>query len=276
MLFEERQNLEESIVRLLSVRPGLSAGEIMRISSQLDRPFCTAAVYKELAKLLERGVLVKIKRRYSLSLTWTLDVLSFSQRLSENYLKNPRATFVLPEPGREVCLKFTNLLRVNDFSSHIILLLVALSEDKRVFSWNPHPWFYLVQTSQESGYIRGLKKSGGKFFKVIGGETYLDRWTTQFWKDQKTTAVRFLPNAFEANRRLYFNVVGDFIASFMLDSAAAKMIDSLYGSVKSYRQLDLPQLFESFQRRVRATFRVKHDRKAAAALRLRFKPFFQF
>jgi hypothetical protein len=273
MLFQKNENLEELIVLLLAQRPGLCVKDIGNLVNKFGRTYSIAAVYKELNKLLQAGVLVKISRCYSLSLTWTLHLLSLSQSLEENYVKRPSTTLVLPEEGSRVRYKFTSLLRVNDFSSHVVLLLVAKAKEKTVYSWNPHPWFYLAQTEQETGYLRGLRIAGGKFLKVIGGDTFLDHWTKRFWRDD-ATQYAFSPTGFENDRQLCYNVVDDFIASFRLDAAATAMIDALYLKVQNIKDLQIPELFDLFQRRCRAAFHIEHNPIKAARYRRKFLRFF--
>ena len=272
MLFQPLERLEELLVRLLAHKPGLSAAAVAAALRRSGHAYSTAALYKELAKLQEHGIVLRSKGRYSLSLNWMLQILALGRMIEQNYLGNTASTLTLPQPGQRLSWRFDSLLRVNDFSSHVVLLLVAQAQEKIVYSWNPHAYFYLAQTQQETGYVRSLRIARGMFYKVIGGEAPLDRWTERFWRGTPMVYA-FRGRGFEDNRRLYYNVVESYIVSFLLEPRAAEMIDGLYARTRQVEDLDLPGVLELFHGRYRSTFVIEHNEKKAARIRAKFSRF---
>lgn len=67
MLLQVKESLEDLIVKLLVEKPDLSAAQIYQKVTRL-RKITLQAIYKELRKLQGAGVVVKLKKRYSLRL----------------------------------------------------------------------------------------------------------------------------------------------------------------------------------------------------------------
>ena len=273
MLFQPQQKLEELIVDVLCRKPGLNVNELVSTINGSGVTFSMPAFYKELAKLNEQGVVLCLKHRYSLTMNWVLKLISFADRLDAKYIKSEILSFPLPEEGRSISFTFNNLFRANDFSSHAVLRLVSHAKEKRVYSWNPHAWFYLIQTDQEKSYIHGLEKAGGEFYKVVGGSSFLDHWTAQFWK-KRNTIYAFSDHDFEADRSLYYNVVDDYMSSFRLDLKAVQMIDDLYNRVKRPAELDFSTLARLFRETFRVRFRIERSPRKAGRIRKKFGEFF--
>ena len=273
MLFQAQQNLEELLVRLLATKPGLGSDVLRTSLHKAGYNYSVPALYKELRKLQEQGIVVRQKRRYYLSIPWLLEYLSMGKALEAQYLQDPNLALTLPESGKSKRWRFSNLMLLDDFSSHVILKLLAQAKEKIAYSWNPHPWFWIIITSHELSYIKGLKQIESKFYKIIGGGTKLDQWTEKFWQSEETR-YKFLPQ-FETRRDLYYNVVDDYIASFTLDKGTSEFIDHLYNNTKSYQQLDFSKVIEFFNKKHKLSFVIERNEKKANEIRARFRKIFR-
>lgn len=273
MILVKRQSLRDSIVQLLCYSPNMSAQDIHREANRA-RPYTPQAVFKELRKLQEESAVVRIRKRYSLNITWAFELMRLSDVVEKNYVSQDALRQLLPAQRRKASWAFHDLLRMKNFWGELVILLVKHSNSHCVLSWNPHPWAYLLRTSSESQFLRALDAMGGKMYKIIGGTTYLDRWSKKLW-ERANVEYSFAPSPFE-DEHLYFNVVDDYVISIELDALTSAAIDDLYRSIHSDQEVSIPELISFFRRKVNGTVTLEHNPRKAQSYRRKFQQFFGF
>src|SRR3989344_6358138 len=177
-MIKERKNLSQYIIQSLSSQQFIEVSQLLKkVAETSGKDYSIQGLYKELKKLQEEGVLFKLGNQYSLRLPWVLDFISLADTISATYIERPQLPLILPEINKKEIWHFTDLLKMNDFWSHVLLALLQESKRKILLGYNPHPWFHLVQTNQEEQYIKSLKLAESKLYLIIGGDFFLDRWT---------------------------------------------------------------------------------------------------
>jgi hypothetical protein len=137
MLFQTYETLSEHIVEILGNQHAISVRKMHSLLLRTQK--CSIqAIYKELRKLQEGGVAVKIKKFYSLRIPWVIEFTSFADRIKRRYLESSQLAATLPEYNKKEIWHFSNLLRLNDFWSQLLLLLIRQSKGKILYGWNPH------------------------------------------------------------------------------------------------------------------------------------------
>ena len=174
MLLSSQQNLEDFIVRSLAKKTSASVAELVDHIAQTYRPYSNAALYKELRKLQEQGVVVRRKDQLSLSLSWVLNFVEFSDGMYDTHIASPSAGDILPSPGESKSFTFSTLAKVDDFWVHAMLIMLQHSETKRLFQWIPHPWFYLVNSHKSFPFHKALRAYGARVDNIVGGNTFLE------------------------------------------------------------------------------------------------------
>jgi hypothetical protein len=164
------------------------------------------------------------------------------------------------------------LLKMNDFWSHILLILIQQSKNKILLGWNPHPWFHLVQTEQEKQYIQSLTLAGSKLYLIVGGNTFLDRWTEKFW-DKNTVAYSFGKSNFATERTTYINVVDDYVLTVKIDPKVAHQIDDIYKNVQSMDDINLQSILSLFHQKTKISVRLEKDAEKARKVKIKFKKY---
>ena len=101
MILQTKENLEDFIVKALADAPSLTVAEISKKVIQDSKKYSSQAMYKELKKLQNGGVVVKSKRTYSLRLPWAFDLISLADKLSAIYTERPQLSFILPEINKK-------------------------------------------------------------------------------------------------------------------------------------------------------------------------------
>jgi len=272
MLLETNQKLDDMIVELLSTKAALTAHLLRDQLLVVGKEFTIQAIYKTLGRLERSGVIVKNRMKYSLRLSWVVDLADLADNASSNYLRVAKKT--LPKTGRRVIWHFQNLLSLNNFWSQILLSLVENSTDRTLFSWMPHPWFHLVYSEQEEQYIRSLGLTNTKLYLVNGGKTFLDRWTERFWQTNNIE-YSFANSVFlKTHPNTYINVIDNYVLTVKLDENITKEIEGLYSAVQSMDDVEFSELFRVFGAGVRASLWLENNPTKAATYRKRFKSFF--
>lgn len=272
MIREEKQ-LSHYLLKALSAEQSLEVKILNeKIKKESGKSYSVQGLYKELRNLQKEGVVFKLGNKYSLRLPWVLDFISQSEVLSKTYVERPQLTAILPNANKKEIWHFSNLLKMNDFWSHLLLILLEQSKDKVVLGWNPHPWFHLVQTEKEEQYIKALKLAKSKLYLIVGGNTFLDKWTEKFW-DEKVVKYSYGKSDFHKERSLYLNVVDDYVINIKLDSDISHAIDAIYTRTKSMNDLDLPSILSIFNQKTDASIWLEKNPEKAKKIRNKFRKF---
>lgn len=272
-MLEKQESLAQHLIKTLAHQQFTDVQNLRgKITEASGKKYSLQGFYKELKKLQDRGVVFKLGNKYSLRLPWVLDSLALAQVLEKNYVERPQLITILPDINKKEIWHFTDLLKMNDFWSHILLILIQQSKNKILLGWNPHPWFHLVQTKQEEQYIKALKLAKSKLYLIVGGNTFLDKWTEKFW-DKDTVKYSFGKSDFDAERATYINVVDEYVLTVKLDLKIAREIDEIYRNAKSMEELDLQSVLSIFQRKTKATIWLERNPEKARKIKTKFKKY---
>lgn len=272
MLLEINQKLDDLIVGLLSKKAALSADSLHNQLFENGKEFTIQAVYKTLRHLEEAGVVVKNKKKYSLRLSWVVDLADLAKKASFNYRKSAQAS--LPQKDRRIIWHFTDLLSLNNFWSQILLLLIERSESRTLLTWMPHPWFHLLYSEQEEQYIRSLALTNTRLYLINGGQTFLDHWAERYWQDRNIEFSSAESTFGKEEANIYLNVIDDYILIVKLDGEITGEIEKLFQSVSSMDDIEFSELFRIFGQKVRTSMWLENNPEKAAAYHKKFKNFF--
>lgn len=273
MILQVYKNLEDYIVEILAESADVDAVKIKEKLFQFGKKYTIQAVYKTLNKLIDGGVVVKVGKFYSLRIPWVLEFVNLTDLIRSTYLESPLVKGILPDNNKKEIWHFDNLLRLNDFWSQILLILIQQSKKKVLLGYNPHPWFHLIQTKQEEQYIKSINLAKGKLYLIIGGRTHLDKWAEKFF-DKKVVTHSFGKSIFEEKGEDYVNVIDDYVLTVKLDNQTTRAIDDFYNNTSSMDKIDLSGMLNIFHRKVKASIWLEKNHEKAEKIRGRFQKFF--
>lgn len=245
MLLNFKNNLQSCLVSILSKKQGVTAKLLHTEATKLYKECSIQAIYKELRKLQENLVVVKINDKYSLSFSWILNSLKYMDDIYDNFIEQTNVRNLLPYNSSKQTWQLSDLRRLDDLWIQILLSLFHETNEKIAYCSVPHPWFELVHHSQDVNFQKALRINGQNQYIIIGGNTYLDNYFSSRWpKDvyKHTTS----DSIFDPNRRRYINVIGDFIFTFVLDKYTTKAIDNFFENVKSKKDISLTKIVDLF------------------------------
>jgi hypothetical protein len=169
-------HLEKAILAILTEGRELSALQLCEAISHQEKRYSIQAVYSVLRKLRRNGVVVKVGDAFSISIPWALDIIDLAKKLEDKILLSPSAAQIIPEAGEAFSWTFSTLLSLDEFWTHLITLLLGMSDDRTVYNFCPHPWFYFVHSRQLEKLYRTLLRRKYRIFLLIGADGFLDRY----------------------------------------------------------------------------------------------------
>lgn len=275
MLLGTKKNLQDKLVEYLSRKPMCTAMELWQVlcKEKKGNDYTVQAVYKELRGLQAEGVVVKTGRVYSIRLPWASELAGMAEDAHKRSIHAMMRHMSGKLGGGKMVWKFQSLLRLNEAWSQVLLGLVERSENKVLLGWNPHLWFHLLRTEQESQYIHYLDLSGGRLFLIVGGKEYLDRLATQAFPS-KGVKYSLGHSPFLQHDDLYVHVIGDAIVTVKMDKAMTDRIDVLYEKTRSMKDISLCEVASMLSQPVKVSLTLEQDKKKALAYRKKFAAFF--
>lgn len=274
MLLQRDEKLAERIVRILSREPGLETGSLLaRVNAGSEGGYSAPALYKSLAKLAKEGVVVRTGKKYFLHLGWALQLMSFAEELSQNYLAHCPDSEMLPDPGEARTWQFSNVLDFRNFWGSAALRIIKRSDPPHVFSWNPHPWYHLFGDEKSLRTLRILRQEKIMTYKVVGGGTPLDKWCAALW-DKDSVNYSFAKSPFHHERRKYINLARSYALTATVPKSFAQSIDTIFRSTRSMEELVPSTLFQLLNVPFKGKVRIENDTPQARTYQRQFKAFF--
>jgi hypothetical protein len=271
MLLTGKESLEERIVLLLSAQSRLAAQAIFSAVNKGPASYTLQAVYKELRKLQQQGVVGKLGRGYSLRLSWVLGLDELGERMVNTYLKSGALSTLLKTKSKQTWY-VSNLIRLNDLWDQLLISLVQESTSKQLFGYTKHAWYHLAQPQAEDQYIRAVSKEGGKIYLALGSKLPLDAWAEQFWP-KHIMEFGYTRQPLHDDHTVEFDVIDDYIVTTKKDLKITQALESIYAQAKTPADVRGDVLLSVFTRPTRVRVTLEHNPTKAARLR---KKFFQF
>lgn len=231
MLFGFARKLEENIVICLLNLPQLSARSIQnQINIRMKKRFSIQAVYQELRKLRNEGIVVKRKDIYSLRLGWLIAAGNQVNLGYRNYfLKAAFQADLLPLEGKRKVFNFNSLVALLPFFANLATYLILQSRSKCYFEYIQHIWYHLVNPQDELQYISSVKQNNAKYYLISRSNTKLDKIYLKLMEGDKKTVVFGRDGLFKNGSKNISKNIG-VVSTMVLEFRMPKKIEELYHS----------------------------------------------
>lgn len=269
MVLPSSSRLKTLILEMFVKHPTLRAETILSILNKSGKKYTIQAVYKELRHLIAEGALQHINKTYTVNGVWALQLQAFSNQLVTTAFKRSSVIPILKD-GETTKWHFNNLLDMNDFWGHVALHLIDVSDDKNIFAWNPHLWFWVVTPHREERFYKSLSEINGQFFVVVGGKNFLNMTAAPYFKRNKNIFASFDSRPFRDKMNTYYNVIGDYIITVRLHAKAYTGLDRIFSTTTDYSKLDLDALTHLLIREGNSTFQIEKNAVKAKKLKQKF------
>ncbi len=272
MLLQEIPVLDELIVVALVNAPGATAKSLWSLLGSQGHRFTLRAVYKELAKLIDQGILFKRGETYNIRLAWVMNLLALGDRAYEQYTSPAYLTRALGIEGTKRTERFRDLVKLDRLWTQLILALHQLHPGRVMCFWCPYQWFYLAHSFTCKQFYDAIDLAGHRRCHIIGVDTFLARRAV---KDlPKNGRYSFAKSPFDDERTTYYTVVADRIITVKIDKQTTAKFDRLFHSVRTEADIQPTEIEQIFSSPVTATLTIEEHHLKAAKLKRKFSDFF--
>jgi hypothetical protein len=267
-------SLREQIVSVIAREGPTEARKLLTIISGNSRPYTLQAVYKELAALQERGIVLRNKQKFGLSLPWAIELSKFASQLVKNLSRSTSAYELLPQAGeRKRTFHFTTLAQADDFWVHAVFILLENSSDGLVYNWLPHPWFYLVNGHKSKLIHRALKSRNYRITSIVGGNTRLDLRSKKL-SLVGTYELFYRLSKFDNEQTKYYSVSDQFVLTLRLRPDFAVALDRLYNQSDTSIKMEVSSIVDITSRTTDITVTIESDPTKVRKIREKFERYF--
>ena len=273
MLLSTKESLADALVILLARFGASTAAELRAQVATVLKRYSPQAIYQELRKLEQRAVVIRLKRRYALNLSWVFEFQALAAHLARTHVRESHFVHELARSSRGICIRVSSLIHADDLWVQFMHTMYRLAPGERMYSWLRHPWFHFTGHEKEFKYQRALKLLKQRMYVVVGGRTALDRYFASLWLPG-VYIVSQEPGPLDTLRREYFNVMGDWVLSITLDAPTTRAIESLFARARNLQDVDTARVIDLLHTQVRVSMRLARQPKKAARLRRQFEMYF--
>jgi hypothetical protein len=282
MILGTNRDISSTIIPVLADAGEMSLADLHYAISCSIGQRSIQAVRKSVKNLKRQGIVMQNRDMCSLNANWCIAIVSLANRLTDVGLSDTNLCRGLPVGGHAKVYKANDLVTLYNRFSHLFMSGLRTTGVEIAYSWNPHAWFYLLDQDPANSQFEGaapqrwsLQNMGlinARMKKILGGNTYLDKWTARNWNRNNVELV-FDSTEFSDYSNTMFNVIGEYVTILSMDENSTNVINAIYSSVKSEEELQAKRFYIREQLRelkIDAQISVKKDAKLAAKLKARF------
>ena len=270
-------SLEDLILTTLSSGPLPIVNLIQQIRDR--RPGTTKqGVYAVIRKLKKNEIVVVHRKSVSINNIWLKAMEEFLTRARHNTKTSTfgGGDFLNLRQGEKLQYFFRNPILTDSFWSHAFLTLVETSSpQKPILIYNPHEWFLLARTKNETDLFDYITNRGQELAIMIGGNTPLDRLARRYI-DHPLKMYDTLSKPLFSKTNYYLNVIGDFVIEVWLDKSMSAQLDKFYSETTSFDDAAKDKLERILAQKGKNKFSISHNKRKADALRTKFSKRFFF
>ena len=268
MLLGIAQIGREKIVSVLALHGPSTARQLL----ELIRPTLTKqALYQELRKLTDDGVVIKVGKLYSLRFAWVLKLQELAERMYVSSLGSAE-TLWLPTEKRK-SWKLPDIRHSLQLWSHLSMILFRTDPSKTLYEYVPHAWYHLINSQVEEQFQAILQKEKIKFYLIVGDDTFLDRSYEKYFKIAGTE-ISFSESSFSSIKDEYVSVIGECIIRVRFPLKLARELNKLFKTVKVWGSDEIATINRVLATPAHIKLEITRNPKNAKKLTKQFREFF--
>jgi hypothetical protein len=264
---------EEIVLKSLGSK-ALSGEALLLDCKRLKPSFTKQALYQLLRKLLDKEIVVKHGKLFSLSQIWILKMNDFFSLAQKHYGIGEQGgnDFLSLSDGDKISYSFKSPVEADKFWGHAFNILSGILKDEPLYIYNPHEWFFFARKESEEFLFQELQKRNQKVWLICGGKTELDKYTAKHFDGSILQYYMSEDALFEA-RNYYLNIFGDYIIEARIDEGVAKQVDNFYNSNKTVTKTTT-QMLTKLLTQGKTSLTISRNKKKAEKLKKVFAPYF--
>lgn len=273
MDFNTPTTVEEVVIAELS-RSNRTAEALLKIAQLHKTGFTKQALYLVLRKLIEKEIVIKHGKLFSLSQPWLRKMSLFFSIAEKQYGNTGESNEILRlSDGDKILYSFKNAEEADKFWAHAFHVFgTFLAGKEPIYMYNPHEWFFFARKESEEFMFTEAKKRNQKIWLIAAGVSILDKYIGKYFDGSTLQYYMTEEVLFEA-RNYYLNIFGDYIIEARIDEKVAEKVDDFY---KTHTKVtdETTRLLTSLLTQGKTTITITRSKKKADKLKKVFKPYF--
>ena len=265
--------LGDLIVTLIAAAGPQDVPQLKAGLARIGKRYTIQAIYYELRKLIRQGVLIKEQTRFSIRITWALELATLSERIHKTGVTGAAGSQIIPQTDERRSWHFSNLLRLDDFWVECMQRIFDISRADVLYNWAPRPWFYFAQARKLEQFYRTLIRKNRRIGLVLGGNEPLDHLFSSRMSSKLFT-IRHDPAFFSKLRNQHVQVVGDYLLKVTILQRTMDEINALFSDTKSIEDIDWGRTQRILNNSTRVRLEITHSPLQARKMRAKFQRYF--
>lgn len=256
----KKGSVEGLVFTILSKEYPLRLIDLMNfIRKRYGKSVTFQAVRKSVLQLIDKGVLVETKHKYQISKEWVLNSKKLIDELHEEIIKDKSKTKTVESIKGEVSVfTFNSIKELMNFWQDIIddwYKNINKSTYKVNCHQAAHVWEILLLPEIEKKVMHQLKQKNIKSYSLTTSNTLLDRQSAQFYKKLGIINNIASPSS-NFDKSYYVATYGDLIVQTQYPQETVKLLDDFYKKTKSLKDVDLIELSNIVNKKVKCKLTV--------------------
>jgi len=268
---EETKNAKDLVFSILSKKQPLSAIELHNIIRRTYNASLTyQAVSKAITKLVEKKVLLKEGKFYSISQTWLINVkVVIDKLLTTNKSTQEVRSFNVEIAHSDYAVyTFSNLLDLDNFWDDMLIYLTDNMQKEEHQSFLAHAhygWWLLINLGRETKLFAYMIKKGLTCYNLFIGKYPLNLWAEKIYKDMGVIFKVIEDPSIDESITL--NVIGDTVIQVHYPKKILNKLSTFYKKYKNTQEMSLREISELAHEQCDLKFIVFKNREIAQSLR---------
>lgn len=184
---------------------------------------------------------------------------------------------LLPIGMRKKTWKFTNLLHMNTFWSHLLLSVTKETDSSYSLHYYPHAWHHILHEDHSIQFTKAMSQLTQASYTVHGYRTYLNQMVSRVLADEfkgKQSYVATLVERISPQEHIYIDIIGDYVITLELDQITHERIRDIFVQTKIGEDIDALLLAAVFAHTPELKLSIKKSPGRAKSIRRKFSELF--
>lgn len=262
MILSKKQTIEDLIIENLAKNPYMQGIDLVKQIQNIRPKTVKQAVYAALTPLVKNEVVSKIGAKYFLSRVWLNKVTTLLQN-KKQIIKD--AVFELEEK-ESISYHFPSLLTCDTYWAHIFDLFIEwIPANRPIVIWNPHEWFAIGRTDEESDIFKQFKIKNKFAIYSIQGKTPLDKEFRKNWTTDHVSISTGGSITYQSN--YYLNIFDNIILEVFIDKKLALKIEEFYQKYEKLTPENVNEFVNLISEKYKVRMKISRNIKKASKLR---------
>lgn len=271
---DNQKKAKDLVISILAMRHPLSSKKIYNeIKKAFGYSITYQAVHKTILQLLQQGVLVKEDMEYYINMQWIDELSKFTERIKGSYEgkgKYPLGIVDMQTTDSMQMIVFDNFLSAETFNMKFLDKYCFNPKNKKSLCIHiQHTKRPVFQSGDAFKSIENFKKVKLDKYVLVRGDTALDRWSSNFYKDVFKYAFDI-----DVAKDYETYVYGDIVTQLYIPAEISRKIDYLFKKCRKIEEITHDDYHDIYEKHCKVRILIFKNPEFAEQLRQKTMSYF--